>query len=269
MTHRNEQRERTTFYHISSADKYEVYLRRKEQHTLRVTDIASTVSSCYQSVQTIQQVSESKVKIVFTDRTEANHIIQNQTFATRYQVFIPSSLAEISGVIDQEGHDPEALIRYGRGHFHNCSNDSVPVVDCCEVPNRDRESQRTTLLKVTFAGNLLPDFLNIDNSRVPVRSYLQRLEWCKKCRKFERISSRILTATRAGDEHSDNKSREIARRKSSLGMNPPFNLERLVGVICDGLRLDKTWKVLLITLLKNLWNNLMKNAPILGLFGAV
>lgn len=176
---------RKSIFHFPASSSYDVYFRQIEQ-PLELLRIATAVQARYKSFQSIERVSTTKLKVIFTNREDANKIVMDSSFSASYRVFIPATSVEINGVIDLEGMDPSVIAQHGIGKFRRCDVNPVPLLQFSRLAKQtvDRSYVPSAAIKVTFAGTLLPDFVEIQNVRLPVRPYFPKPMFCHVCQRF-------------------------------------------------------------------------------------
>uniref|UniRef100_A0A1S4JKW5 Uncharacterized protein n=2 Tax=Culex quinquefasciatus TaxID=7176 RepID=A0A1S4JKW5_CULQU len=116
---------RKSIFHFPALSSYDVYFRQIEQ-PLELLRIATAVR--YKSFHSIERVSTTKLKVIFTNREDANKIVMDSLFSASYRVYIPATSVEINGVIDLERMDPSMIAQHGIGKFHRCDVNPVPLL---------------------------------------------------------------------------------------------------------------------------------------------
>lgn len=176
---------RKSIFHFPALSSYDVYFRQIEQ-PLELLRIATAVQARYKSFQSIERVSTTKLKVIFTNREDANKIVMDSLFSASYRVYIPAKSVEINGVIDLEGMDPSVIAQHGIGKFRRCDVNPVPLLQFSRLAKQtvDRSYVPSAAIKVTFAGTLLPDFVEVQNVRLPVRPYFPKPMFCHVCQRF-------------------------------------------------------------------------------------
>lgn len=129
------------------------------------------------------------MRIVFGSRDESNSLLESQLFSGSYRVYAPCDFCEISGVIYDESLECDDIKNHGNGIFKNKSIPPVKILDCQRLSKlllNDKGGQyiHSNCIKITFAGSVLPDFVQVDGVIFHVRLYFPKLMHCERCLLF-------------------------------------------------------------------------------------
>lgn len=179
---------RIKIYPTSFSGPFIVFFRKKDK-PINVLLISAKIYEKYSSVKEIKKVSLDKLRVVFGSRDDANSLLESQIFAGSYRVYAPCDFCEISGVIYDETLDCNDIINHGIGIFKNKAISTVNVLDCHRLSKlflNDKGTQyvHSNCIKITFAGSVIPDFLEVDGVIFRVRLYYPKLMHCERCLLF-------------------------------------------------------------------------------------
>ncbi|XP_052565694.1 uncharacterized protein LOC128093325 [Culex pipiens pallens] len=173
-------------YPKSAIGPFAVFFRQQDSPINLIT-VADTINRYYSSVERISKENRHTVKVILTDREEANHLPQNPTFTPSYCVYVPCRYVEIDGIVDEPGLNPTELIKHGVGKFRNPRMDSVRIVRCNQLVKFSSDINEylpTKGSRVTFAGTILPDFIEYKRVLIPVRLFIPKVMYCNKCHRY-------------------------------------------------------------------------------------
>ncbi|EDS28572.1 conserved hypothetical protein [Culex quinquefasciatus] len=139
-----------------------VVLIRQLDIPIKFVSLADTINRYYPTVLNISKQNRYTVKIVLTDRDEANHLTNNPTFTSSHRVYVPCHNVEIDGIVYEPGLNPKDLLKHGQGKFKNPDMESVPIVRCNQLAKFSALENKyipANGMRITFAGTVLPDFV--------------------------------------------------------------------------------------------------------------
>lgn len=163
-----------------------VYFRQHNTPISTIT-LADALNKNYKSIIEVQQCNLGKVKVTFTERDEANHAVRNSEFTAHYHVHLPRHEVEIAGKIIDSGIDLSKLCKHGVGRFELPGLCNLPILECSTLARFSSEENkfvRTNGIRVTFPGNILPDFVQYNTVLYPIRLFVPKQMFCKQCQKF-------------------------------------------------------------------------------------
>ncbi|XP_062553893.1 uncharacterized protein LOC134219218 [Armigeres subalbatus] len=111
---------------------YEVFVRQKDK-PVKVLLVSAEVHKHFRSVKEVKQIGFSKVRIIFSDRSDANNVVYNELLSRLYRVYIPSERVEIDGVIYQSEMDLNYLAKEGHGKFVDPRVPQVSILECQQL----------------------------------------------------------------------------------------------------------------------------------------
>lgn len=133
----------------------------------------------------------NKIRVTLNNCEQAN-LLALDPFFSHYRVHIPAEEVEIYGVVHLPGEtDYAGIITYGKGKFRH---PDLPLIDILDVrrirkrvepTNMDSEWVDTPLVKVCFAGSVLPDNLEIEKLLIPVQAANEKPMFCDNCQAFK------------------------------------------------------------------------------------
>ncbi|EDS43491.1 conserved hypothetical protein [Culex quinquefasciatus] len=152
-------------------------LIRQQDTPINLINLADTINRYYLSIKEISKQNRHTVKVLLTDRVEANHLTQNPTFTSTYRVYVPCRNVEIDGIVDEQGLNSTDLLKHGVGKFKKTIVDSVHIIRCSQLAKYSSEQNKylpAQGLRVTFAGTILPDFIEYKHVLIPVRLFIPK-----------------------------------------------------------------------------------------------
>lgn len=184
---------------------------RKLSVPLKVLLISAELYSKFTSIKEVKKVNDFKVRVILSKREEANEVVKMKRFEGVYRMYIPCEDVEVDGVIYDETLTPEVVMQHGEGGFDNRALPSVPVVDCERLTtlSSDKSSRvDSSALRITFAGTMIPDFINVSKAIIPVRVYTPKVMLCSRCNTFghtEKFCSNKGKCIKCGQDHESAK----------------------------------------------------------------
>lgn len=165
-----------------------MFVRQKDK-PVKVLLVSAEVHKHFRSVKEVKQLGFTKVRIVFSDRSEANNVVYNELLSRLYRVYIPSERVEIDGVINQAEMDLNCLTNEGFGRFDDPRIPQVSILECQQLAEVQVEGNMKTYIpsndiRVTFEGTILPDYVEIGQALIRVRVYTPKVMLCAKCKRF-------------------------------------------------------------------------------------
>ncbi|XP_050079280.1 uncharacterized protein LOC126567089 [Anopheles maculipalpis] len=155
---------------------------------LDVRTIAASLFKKYPGVADVFRMRPNKIRVTAKDRAQANVIAADPEFTEHYRVYIPGSLVEVSGVIQDFEYPEEDIVKYGVGAFQAPGTPKVKVLEAKKLFKLDASAKEgkkyvpTSSIRITFEGTVLPQALIIEGLRIPIdRPYVPRVATCSKC----------------------------------------------------------------------------------------
>lgn len=183
-------------YPENSKGPWVVYFRPKKK-PLNVLQISKDLTKRFSAVRDIEKIPPNRLRVVVTNRKQANEIVAHQLFTLEYNVYIPARDVEIEGVVNDESLTKDDLLA-GSGQFRNRALPQVKIVDCRQLGN-------SSTFRVTFEGSALPHYVVIGNLRLPVRLFVPRVMNCLNCNQLghtaDYCSNKRCSA--CGENHKD------------------------------------------------------------------
>lgn len=200
-------------YPENSKGPWVVYFRPKKK-PLNVLQIAKDLNRRFSAVQDIDKIPPNRLRVVVTNRKQANEIVAHQLFTLEYNVYIPARDVEIEGVVNDESLNRNDLLT-GAGQFKNRALPQVKILDC-------RQLGSSNTFRVTFEGSALPHYVVIGNLRLPVRLFVPRVMNCLNCNQLghtaDYCSNKRCSA--CGENHKDASCKVAASKCIHCGEDP-------------------------------------------------
>lgn len=176
---------RIRYYPESAKGPFEVFIRQKDK-PINVLLVSAELYKNFKSVKDVRKVNFSKLRIIFASRDEANNVAHNELLSRLYRVYVPSEQVEIDGVVHQADLDVKDIVNAGFGRFNDPRVPIVSVLECNQlkelhIENGERIYRSSHAYRVSFAGTILPDYLEINKVLIPIRLYSPKPMICTKC----------------------------------------------------------------------------------------
>lgn len=191
-----------------------VFIHTEDEKGIQTRKIYEQLFKNYIYIKLVTQVNAYKIKIVFhesskkksdvttggtskqsnlSDREkaikEANDLAKSQIGSCH--VYIPANYCEVQGVISWPiGQEISEFVISGKGKFSNELLNEVKILETLRLKKKSNEASNvnsledTSIVIVTFEGNLLPKKLRLDRMFIPVREYRRREMFCENCKKY-------------------------------------------------------------------------------------
>lgn len=186
----NSQKRHIRKYAQYNTGPYTVFMHELDIPIAPLT-FSSYIHNNYKSVELVKH-SRGKLKIILKCWKEANALVVDQKFK-QFHVTIPADLVEVVGAIDMKDisdiKDASKIIQHGKGGFNNTSLLRCNILQAEQLFYRNSETPDgdklpTNTIKITFEGQVLPDYLIIDCLRVRVRPFYNKPMFCNTCQQF-------------------------------------------------------------------------------------
>jgi hypothetical protein len=148
----------------------------------------------YKFITHITLVNKNKIKVLFGEKENRLAAIKEANSLAKCgvnscNVYIPAKFVEVQGVVSWPVQEKiDEFTSHGKGKFRNSNISEVKVLDSirlkrkANVASSEQILEDTSIVIVTFQGNLLPDTLELDRMLIPVREYRRREMFCENCR---------------------------------------------------------------------------------------
>lgn len=183
---------RVKVYPQNAKGPFEVFFRRLDK-PLNALHISDLLHRSYRSVKEVKSISLSKVRATFSNLDDANAVVADDSLTASYRVYVPCEQVEITGVVYDEVLDLETVVQVGFGQFKNASLPKVQVLECERLAVKSAKGDSVELtssnaIRVTFAGTVLPNYLNVNRLLLPVRYFTPKVMQCTRCQSFGHTS---------------------------------------------------------------------------------
>jgi len=177
---------------------------------LESTRLTKYIRKRYTADINIRQINEFKLRVVFADkkpeagsikklvtideaRRQANSLPNCELYNKKYRIYIPEKLVETMGCIAWSCSESENdLIEDGEGKFKNVLLPSVKILDAIrfeKIVDGSENRIKTGVVRVTFAGLVLPDYVCLYGLLIPVREFKRRQMFCTSCLSYNHTQS--------------------------------------------------------------------------------
>lgn len=182
---------RIRVYHKNAKGPYFVYIRQRVGgQAIHSVIVSKLLTRKYKSIVALKVVVKEKMRVEFTDLNEANELPLDKDFAKDYHVYIQASSVEIQGVIPFSIHeDLKAIQESGVGRIKAKMTESIDIVEVKRLhkyvkTNVEEKAVPINFVRITFAGHILPEIVEINKLLIPVRFFEENVLFCKKCLKY-------------------------------------------------------------------------------------
>lgn len=164
----------TRSYQPSSASPWVVYFRQKVK-ALDFLGFKRNLTRWYPGTE-FHQVNRNKLRVTAPTYKNANDIASDVGYNSEYYVYIPSRDVEIDGVVSAASLTCEDVME-GKGRLQNAVTSTIDILHCKKLQassmvNGKKTYLQSDSLQVTFAGSILPQFVEIDKKNFPVRLFV-------------------------------------------------------------------------------------------------
>lgn len=183
---------RVKVYPKNAKGPFEVFFRRLDK-PLNALHISDLLHRSYRSIKEVKSIFLSKVRAIFSSREDANAVVADATLTALYRVYVPCERVEISGVVYDELLDLQTASKVGFGQFKNANLPKVELLECERMANTSSKDDKIELspsnaIRVTFAGTVLPNYLNVNRLLLPIRLFTPKVMKCDRCQSFGHTS---------------------------------------------------------------------------------
>jgi len=180
---------------------------------LKPMKLTKLIYGTCKSIIEIRQVNAHKMRVTLSPRKlsddaydearrEANALPMCE-WNKKFKIYIPEKLVEVMGCIPwttKESIDDFATD--GEGKFKNDLIPSVKILDATRFMRKSDEAAsnslvKTNVVRITFEGLVLPDYVNLYGLLIPVREFKRRQMFCVNCLNYNHTKT-----------HCNNKARQ-------------------------------------------------------------
>ena len=195
-------------YPDGPGNRWVVYFRPKDK-PLRVTQISKDLNR-YSSVLEIMKVGRDKLRVILSDRKQANLVVIDTRFTIEYRVYIPAHVVEVDGVVTEENLTETDLMG-GIGVFKDPNLPRVKILAVQQLKSasgsgENREYSPSNSFRITFQGSALPKYVELYKLRLPVRLYVPKVMSCTNCLQLGHTSSHCankIKCPKCGEQHDE------------------------------------------------------------------
>jgi hypothetical protein len=186
---------RVRVYPVSHAGPYEVFIREINAPISYVWITRKLLSIFTErDFVEIKKHSKGKIRAVFRTLENANKAVMEKLLPG-FRMYIPSKSVEVYGVIKIDvAEDIKEISKSGVGKFKQPLMGAAKILDVYQMYRNVKEIDGTvnkTLsrsVKVTFAGSILPHWVEVNHCLIPVRIFNPIIMVCNKCKGFHHTS---------------------------------------------------------------------------------
>lgn len=184
-----------------------VFIHSESDKGINSRKIYEQIFKNYKYVSQVTLVNVHKIKVVFDESANKNNDASGATNSKisdrekavkeanelarskigNCHVYIPANFSEVQGVISWPiGQETQDFVSEGKGKFNSVLIREVQVLEALRLKRKasDDTLEDTSIVIITFEGNLLPNRLQIENMLIPVREYRRREMFCENCKKY-------------------------------------------------------------------------------------
>lgn len=203
---------------------------RRKSSPISAVNLADALKKAYKTVAEVKQCNLSKIKVAFKDRIEANNAARNPEFTALYHVHLPRQDVEVSGKIIDGGIDLMELRTKGAGKFEQPGLCTLPILECSRLARFSPDDNQYVLtdgIRVTFPGNILPEYVKFKNVWYPVRLFMPKQMFCKQCRNFGHTPKFCTHRLQKHTENHDNMCRFCNVAHTRIELCPVYKAKAL------------------------------------------
>lgn len=167
----------------------------------RTKSITKGLFDKYRHITHITLVNKNKLKVLFGEKENRAAAIAEANSLAKCSiddciVYIPAKYCEVQGVVSWPVKESIEDFSYGKGKFRNSLLKEIKVLESTRlmrksnVASSEQILENTSIVIITFEGNLLPDTLEVDKMLIPVREYRRRAMYCENCKLLGHSQSR-------------------------------------------------------------------------------
>ncbi|XP_055677210.1 uncharacterized protein LOC129786314 [Lutzomyia longipalpis] len=195
---------RIRFYAPDAKGPFVVYFRGKDGQSVNQVTLSKKLYAKYKTIIEIRKIFSDKVKVILTGINEANVLPLDKDFS-QFRVYIQAKEVEVDGVVILDLDEPEEIIKNGVGKLREAVNAEIKVLDVFRMrkkkvtevfsaggasssgaPPLERKVDwvPARAVRVTFQGNILPDFIAAEGLVITVHGYSDKVMYCSKCLRY-------------------------------------------------------------------------------------
>lgn len=213
---------RIRMYNTAAKGPFTVFIREIKT-LLSPIKIALYINKTYPSTIETNR-SPGTIKVVLSCVMDANALAADPKLSM-YHVSVPAELVEVEGAIDWHDlwdiDELNSLVSVGVGIFNNVAVPHCNIVHAQRLSRLENDPESgqkvvlTNTVKITFNGNLLPNFIKIGSLRVRVRPFHKKPMFCDRCQMFghtDRFCRRTPKCAKCSAHHLTNTCPSVASR---------------------------------------------------------
>lgn len=192
---------------------YTVYIRSHTEAVCHLTVARYLFNTYNAGISTCKEVSQYKLRVECNTVDLANRLPFDKKLS-KFRVYVPASEVECEGVINfSQNYDVNELLSdecYGL----NLEKDSkINILETfrmntkrIEENSKEKSFIPSKLIRVTFEGKLLPNYVVINCLRIPVRPFIKNPMFCTNCNEYKGHTSKFcnkkLSCFKCGNQHA-------------------------------------------------------------------
>ena len=111
------------------------------------------------------------MSVTFSSMDEANTMPYNKVWNKMYKVYIPEATVEVMACVTfSMEEDEKDLLKFGEGKFLNAQLKNIKILEVLRFQREDNVASNnlakikvpTTVVRVTFPGQIIPERVEID-----------------------------------------------------------------------------------------------------------
>ena len=182
-------------YHEGHKGPYKVFIRKIIQD-IKYFQLNKEVRKYYKSIVDVFLSSKNKMSVTFSSMEEANAMPYNIKWNAVYKVYIPEATVEVMACVTLSiEEDENELMKYGEGKFLNPHLKKLKILEVLRFHREENISGNlvkvkvpTSVVRVTFPGQIIPERLEIDGLILRTREFRRRVMFCDNCLKYNHTS---------------------------------------------------------------------------------
>lgn len=221
---------RVRVYPLNHKGPFTVYIRADKTQSLRHLQISKLLFSKYgvTKIGKVLQMNNHKLRIELKSAEAANELVKDKDpLFSPYRVYIPAEQVEVEGIVRLSTEEPTSeLLIHGRGQFSEPNIADVGIIDAFRFENVTRDSAGettskipTSLVRVTFPGNLLPRRVVLHGLLIPVEPYKRKAMFCENCLRTGHTEKFCVVkpkCAKCGAEHKSNECQQSQQIQTTV-----------------------------------------------------
>ncbi|XP_054287586.1 uncharacterized protein LOC129003318 [Macrosteles quadrilineatus] len=167
-------------YNLTNEGPFEVIVQSRDKNKINPFAVGKIIKNNHEKIDFIKRAGKNVV-VTCKDAHSANQLVDSPHLV-HYNVFIPASRVEVTGVIFVEPDiNEDELINEGNCVYH--------IVHAKRITRYiNREVINTNFMMITFDSDKLPEYIYLNYVRMPVKQYMRPIRQCYNCFRYGHVA---------------------------------------------------------------------------------